>query len=170
MDIDLEAHEPTRRNWLSFSAMAGVTGLNAFNDNFARFMLLPLAGWLVAQGQGFAIEHWLGLLLVAPYIFFAPSSGWLADRFSKNKVVRWAAWMQLLVLGVDVFFYLAAFALDGGGGFLFVGFAIGAAVAHQVGDFEGAVRSQEVGFRKRVDRGGDHSFDFDWANFGGDSF
>lgn len=80
-----------------------MTGLNAFNDNFARFMLLPLAGWLVAQGQGFAIEHWLGLLMVLPYILFAPSAGWLADRFSKNKVVCWAAWMQLLALGFMCF-------------------------------------------------------------------
>lgn len=91
---------PTRRNWLSYAAMTAMTGLNAFNDNFARFMLLPLAGWLVAQGQGFEIEHLLGLLMVLPYILFAPSAGWLADRFAKNTVIRWAAWMQVVGLGV----------------------------------------------------------------------
>ena len=99
MSTDLEAHEPSRRNWLSYSAMTAMAGLNAFNDNFARFMLLPLAGWLVAQGVGFNIEHLLGVLMVLPYILFAPSSGWLADRFPKNVVVRWAAWVQLAALG-----------------------------------------------------------------------
>jgi acyl-[acyl-carrier-protein]-phospholipid O-acyltransferase/long-chain-fatty-acid--[acyl-carrier-protein] ligase len=103
MSTDLEAHEPSRRNWLSYSAMTVMTGLNAFNDNFARFMLLPLGGWLVAQGVGFNIEHVLGILMVLPYILFAPSSGWLADRFPKNVVVRWAAWMQLAALGFMCF-------------------------------------------------------------------
>ncbi|MGJ8725746.1 MAG: MFS transporter [Roseibacillus sp.] len=103
MSTDLEAHEPSRRNWLSYSAMTAMTGLNAFNDNFARFMLLPLGGWLVAQGVGFNIEHLLGILMVLPYILFAPSSGWLADRFPKNLVVRWAAWMQLAALGFMCF-------------------------------------------------------------------
>ena len=103
MSIDLDAHEPSRRNWLSYTSMTAMTGLNAFNDNFARFMLLPLGGWLVMQGKGFSIEHLLGLLLVVPYILFAPSAGWLADRFSKNVVVRWAAWMQLAALGFMCF-------------------------------------------------------------------
>ena len=80
-----------------------MSGLNAFNDNFARFMLVPLAGWLVAQGKGFHIEHLLGLLMVLPYILFAPSSGWLADRVSKNWVLRGAAWLQLFVLGLMSF-------------------------------------------------------------------
>ena len=103
MSTDLESYEPTRRNWLSYSAVTTVQGLNAFNDNFARFMLLPLAGWLVAQGTGYEIEHLLGLLMVLPYILFAPTSGWLADRFAKNKVVRGAAWLQLTALGFMCF-------------------------------------------------------------------
>lgn len=80
-----------------------MTGLNAFNDNFARFMLLPLGGWLVMQGARYGIEHILGLLMVLPFILFAPTSGWLADRFSKNAVARWAAWMQLAVLSLMSF-------------------------------------------------------------------
>lgn len=103
MSIDLEAHEPSRRNWLSYSAMTAMAGLNAFNDNFARFMLLPLGGWLAMQGPGEGIQHVLAILMVLPYILFAPSSGWLADRFPKNVVVRWAAWMQLVALGFMCF-------------------------------------------------------------------
>ncbi|MBK1832959.1 MFS transporter [Roseibacillus ishigakijimensis] len=121
MPTDLDSHEPSRRNWLSFIAIAAMTGLNAFNDNFARFMLLPLGGWLVSQGAGFPIEHPLAILMVMPYLLFAPSAGWLADRFPKNLVARWAAWMQVvglafmaysvwersLLLAVCAFFVLA---------------------------------------------------------------
>lgn len=103
MESDLEINEPTRKNWLSFGSLTAMAGLNAFNDNFARFMLLPLGGWLVAQGQGFSIEHLVGAFMVLPFILFAPTSGWLADRFPKSSVVRWAAWMQLIVLGLMAF-------------------------------------------------------------------
>lgn len=99
----LTPSEPTRRNWLSFGSLATMTGLNAFNDNFARFMLLPLGGWLVAQGARFGIEHILGILMVLPFILFAPTSGWLADRFAKSTVVRWSAWVQLAVLSLMAF-------------------------------------------------------------------
>lgn len=103
MQSDLEMNEPTRKNWISFSSLTAMAGLNAFNDNFARFMLLPLGGWLVAQGQGFSIEHLVGALMVLPFILFAPTAGWLGDRFPKSSVVRWAAWMQLVVLGLMAF-------------------------------------------------------------------
>lgn len=92
--------EPTRRNWLSFAALTAMAGLNAFNDNFARFILLPLGGWLVMQGAGYELQHILGALLVLPFILFAPTSGWLADRYPKNQVAVWSAWMQLAVLVV----------------------------------------------------------------------
>jgi len=121
MQSELDSKEPTRKNWFSFGAVTAMTGLNAFNDNFARFMLLPLGGWLVAQGVGFHIEHLLGVLMVLPFVLFAPSSGWLADRFPKNVVMHWAAWFQFVALGlmalalwqrsllmaVIVFFFLA---------------------------------------------------------------
>ena len=76
---------------------------NALNDNLAKFVLVPLGGWLVSRGLGFeGLQHVLALLLVVPFIVFAPTAGWLADRFPKSRVVRWAAWMQLAVFGVMV--------------------------------------------------------------------
>ncbi len=80
--------KPDRKNWFSFSSVTGVTILAAFNDNFARFLLLPLSGWLVARNLGFEIEHVLALMMVLPYVLFAPISGWVADRFPKDRVIR----------------------------------------------------------------------------------
>ena len=96
-------HEPGRRDWFSFWSLVGMQTQNALNDNLAKFVLVPLGGWLVSRGLGFeGLQHVLALLLVVPFIVFAPTAGWLADRFPKSRVVRWAAWMQLAVFGVMV--------------------------------------------------------------------
>ena len=77
---------------------------NAFNDNVAKFTLLPFGAWLVLHGAGFeGIEHVLAALLVLPYILFAPTCGWLADRYAKSSVIRFSAWLQLAVLGLMAF-------------------------------------------------------------------
>ncbi len=92
---------PSGRNWASFWGLVGMQVQNAFNDNVAKFVLLPFGAWLVAHGAGFrGIEHLLAALLVLPFILFAPSCGWLADRFAKHAVIRFAAWLQLAVLGL----------------------------------------------------------------------
>lgn len=76
---------------------------NAFNDNFAKFILMPLGVALYDQGEAFAgMEYLLGGLLVLPFILFAPAAGWLGDRFSKSSVIRWASWGQLGVLSLMV--------------------------------------------------------------------
>ncbi|MEM9081688.1 MAG: MFS transporter, partial [Verrucomicrobiota bacterium] len=96
--IDGQMEEPSGRNWRSFGALTGLVGLNAFHDNFARFTLIPLSTWLL--GEGTSLPHLLSFLLLLPFILFAPTSGWLADRFSKTAVVRWSVWLQVAVLGV----------------------------------------------------------------------
>jgi len=104
MKADIEESpevEPTPRDWRSFWALVAMQVQNAFNDNMAKFILLPLGAWLVIQGDAFrGIEHVLSVLLVLPFILFGPTSGWIADRFPKSSVIRAAAWMQLGVLGL----------------------------------------------------------------------
>lgn len=76
---------------------------NAFNDNVAKFVLILLAGYLFSVGEGFdGATHLLAFLMVVPFILLAPTAGWLADRFPKNRVLRGAAWAQLLILGLLV--------------------------------------------------------------------
>ncbi len=90
-----------KREWRSFWSLIGMQSMNAFNDNFTKFILIPLGVALTAQGQGFAnIEYVMGGLLVLPFILFAPTAGWLGDRFAKSAVIRWSSWFQLVVLSV----------------------------------------------------------------------
>ncbi|MDB4353929.1 MFS transporter [Akkermansiaceae bacterium] len=90
---------PGPREWRSFWGLVGMQTMNAFNDNFAKFLLIPLGIALYEMGMAFAgIQHALAALLVLPFILFAPSAGWLGDRFAKHRVIRWSSWMQLGVL------------------------------------------------------------------------
>ena len=86
---------------MSFWALVGMQSANAFNDNFAKFILIPLGVALAALGLApKGMEYILGLLLVLPFILFAPTAGWLGDRFAKHRVIRWSSWFQLFVLGM----------------------------------------------------------------------
>ena len=90
---------PGRRDWRSFWSLIGMQSTNAFNDNFTKFVLISLGVALASMGEGFAgVEHVLGLLIPLPFILFAPTAGWLGDRFAKSAVIRWSAWFQLGVV------------------------------------------------------------------------
>ena len=90
---------PERRDWVSFWALIVFQVQNAFHINAAKFVLIPLGAWLFARQGGIKdVEHIVAALLVLPYMLFAPTAGWLADRFSRTSVIRWAAWAQLVVL------------------------------------------------------------------------
>lgn len=87
------------REWRSFWGLIGMQTMNAFNDNFAKFLLIPLGAALFQLGLAFnGVEHALAALLVLPFILFAPSAGWLGDRFAKHRVIRWSSWLQLAVI------------------------------------------------------------------------
>lgn len=93
--------EPGKREWVSFWALIGMQCTNAFNDNFAKFILIPLGVGLAAMELAPRnMEYVLGLLLVLPFVLFAPTAGWMADRFPKSSVIRWSSWFQLFVLAL----------------------------------------------------------------------
>ncbi len=95
----VEVFKPGKREWLSFWSLIGMQSTNAFNDNFAKFILIPLCVGLAAKGLAPEnMEYVLGGLLVLPFILFAPTAGWLGDRFAKSTVIRWSSWFQLFVL------------------------------------------------------------------------
>ncbi|MFT6864453.1 MAG: acyl-[acyl-carrier-protein]-phospholipid O-acyltransferase [Akkermansiaceae bacterium] len=99
VDVSDDVVKPGKREWGSFWSLIGMQSTNAFNDNFTKFILIPLGIALTAGGQGFPfIEYILGGLLVLPFIVFAPTAGWLGDRFAKSSVIRWSSWLQLVVL------------------------------------------------------------------------
>ena len=84
---------------MSFWALVGMQSTNAFNDNFTKFILIPMGVALAALGMApEGMEYVLGLLMVLPFVILAPTAGWLGDRFPKHQVIRWSSWFQLFVL------------------------------------------------------------------------
>ncbi len=103
LDPPTETPLPTR-SWLSLGAVLVVQAHNAFNDNFAKLVLIPLTV-VVAAGTPLAlyIENIIGALFVLPFILFAPPAGWLSDRFPKSRVIQISLLAKLLIFGLFLY-------------------------------------------------------------------
>ena len=99
----------------SFWTMVVLAAQNAFNDKAAQMMLTVLgvflanAAFRMEYGADISAEKvteasaWIplafGALILAPFIILAPIAGWISDRYSKTRVLRAGALMQVCVLG-----------------------------------------------------------------------
>lgn len=70
----------------------------AFNDNATKLVLIGLVQMLLPAGEAARVVGLIALLLVTPFVLFAPLSGWLADRFPKRQVLSASLWLQLAVM------------------------------------------------------------------------
>lgn len=85
----------------SIAALMVAQAQVVFNDNAAKFMLIALAqfpGVLAADTDVEAVRSWLGAILVAPFVLFAPIAGWSSDRFTKWSVLNFSLGLQLAVM------------------------------------------------------------------------
>ncbi|MFH0962912.1 MAG: MFS transporter [Planctomycetota bacterium] len=87
-------HDQVRRARRNFLAMAGSYSLGVFNDNFFKqaVMLLAVAADR-PRVQGHAI-----VIFSLPYLAFAAYAGWMADRFSKRRIVIAAKFLELAAM------------------------------------------------------------------------
>lgn len=69
----------------------------AFTDNAAKLLLIGLVQILLPEDEASRLVSAIALLLVAPFVLFAPLGGWLADRFPKRHVLAASLWLQLAV-------------------------------------------------------------------------
>ncbi len=72
----------------------------AFNDNAVKLVLIGLVQLLLPADQASSLVSLIALLLVAPFLLFAPLTGWLADRFPNRDVVAGSLLLQLAVMGL----------------------------------------------------------------------
>ena len=70
----------------------------AFNDNATKLILMGLVQWLLPANEASRLVSVISLLLVAPFVLFAPLTGWLADRHARRDVVSASLWLQLVVM------------------------------------------------------------------------
>lgn len=98
--------EPSPREWRAFWTLVAVQAQNAFNEKSVQFLLIPLGVWLWGTA-GSTLEYILGAIFVLPYILFSPLVGWLADCFSKTRIIQVMSFIQCIVMACMLFcFYM----------------------------------------------------------------
>ena len=90
------------------------------NDNAAKLMLITLGAAVApeffpnnpesAENSAKAIKTILAAIIILPFVLFAPTAGWVSDRFSKRNVIVTSLWAQFgimfLIFGALHFHYL----------------------------------------------------------------
>ena len=71
----------------------------SLNDNLAKYVILGLCGALMSQSGFERLNSQIALLLVLPYILFAPVAGWVSDRFCRRRVLGVTVLAQFIGLG-----------------------------------------------------------------------
>ena len=80
-------------------AMAGAYGMGVFNDSFYRNSAMLLALVVFDEVEGPKLQSWIMALFTMPYLLLPWLAGWLADRFSKRRVVIGSKFMEVLAMG-----------------------------------------------------------------------
>jgi MFS family permease len=81
--MDVQDWKPVRQARSRFAAMAGAFALGVFNDNFFKQAAMLLAPSVLRD----ELQSWATVIFAAPFMVFAAHAGWLADRFSKRRVI-----------------------------------------------------------------------------------
>ncbi len=74
--------------------------IGAFNDNAIKAMLPLMAAVQFGKASMDTVNQQVSILLIIPFVLFAPIAGWVTDRFSKKRVIITALLGQLLGLGI----------------------------------------------------------------------
>ncbi|MFA6816270.1 MAG: MFS transporter, partial [Lentisphaeria bacterium] len=108
-------------NSSGFWAYLGVQFLGAFNDNMFKLMLICYAIGVLSKKQVNWYLPLAGAAFVLPFLLFSAYAGFLADRFSKKRVMIWTKVAEILIMliGAIGFYYHAVWFL------LFVLFCMG---------------------------------------------
>ena len=74
--------------------------IGAFNDNGIKAMLPIMAAYQFGKDKMDETNQIVSILLILPFVLFAPLAGWFSDRYAKKNVVSYALLAQVLGLGV----------------------------------------------------------------------
>jgi acyl-[acyl-carrier-protein]-phospholipid O-acyltransferase/long-chain-fatty-acid--[acyl-carrier-protein] ligase len=94
----------------SFWSLVAVQIQVLLNDNAAKLMLIALgisvAGEIFPRNTHDAdttakmIKTTLAAIIILPFILFAPTAGWVSDRFSKRNVIILTLWAQFGIMAL----------------------------------------------------------------------
>jgi acyl-[acyl-carrier-protein]-phospholipid O-acyltransferase/long-chain-fatty-acid--[acyl-carrier-protein] ligase len=98
-----------------FSYYILTQSLGAFNDNYFKMLLQILILQVIAYSEGVKLLSIASFAFTIPFVLFAPWSGYLADRFSKTKIMFWAKFGEVILmsLGLIGFYFYNVYFLTG---------------------------------------------------------
>lgn len=100
----------------SFAALTVTQFLGAFNDNAFKQLLIALCAapvaWMAAEGSWVEVSGsaTVGAVFSLPFVVFAASTGTLADRVSKSRIILFAKWAEFAIMALAlVAFWMQSF-------------------------------------------------------------
>ena len=110
----------------SFWSLVAVQVQVLLNDNAAKLMLITLGAAVApelfpgshenAELSAKMIKTTLAAIIILPFVLFAPTAGWISDRFSKRNVIVATLWAQcaiMALIGGALFAHLISLAIVG---------------------------------------------------------
>ena len=85
--------------WLLFLVQL----LNAFSDNFFKFLVIFFASKGVESAVRDERLFQIAAVFAIPFILFSMASGALADRFSKGRVITWTKILEIFIMAAGVY-------------------------------------------------------------------
>lgn len=146
--------QPARGDWRSFWALVAMQIAQSFNVNAAKFILMALGAWLIERKMApKGVEHLVTVMLVLPYVIFAPTCGWLSDRFAKSAVIQWTSWLQIVALAFTGWSIHAGHLMWAIGGFFLISTQAALLSPSKVGVVKELVGGSKLGFASGVMEG-----------------
>jgi acyl-[acyl-carrier-protein]-phospholipid O-acyltransferase/long-chain-fatty-acid--[acyl-carrier-protein] ligase len=92
----LSSADEKPRSERGFWALIATQFQGAYSDNILRNLLLSMiVGMGLAEGARDSFVSMVTFLFSMPFVLFSMTGGWLADRFSKQRVTLWTKVMEI---------------------------------------------------------------------------
>jgi len=84
----------------------GAQFLGVVNDNVFKFLIVFLFIQLKGVEHSSEILFWVGTVYVLPFLLFSPAAGVLADRFSKQRMIIFLKFTEVIIMGLGIVAFL----------------------------------------------------------------
>lgn len=89
----MESNSTEKHSWRAFWSLVVIQSMNSLNEKTVQFLLIALGIWMSVR-----LQYPLSLLCVLPFVLFSPLGGWLADRYSRTRILQSMVLLQVFVL------------------------------------------------------------------------
>jgi acyl-[acyl-carrier-protein]-phospholipid O-acyltransferase/long-chain-fatty-acid--[acyl-carrier-protein] ligase len=95
-DVEATVQDSTPPSERGFWALIATQFQGAYSDNILRNLLLAMiVGMGLPEGARDSFVSMVTFLFSMPFVLFSMTGGWLADRFSKQRVTQWTKVIEI---------------------------------------------------------------------------